>query len=563
MKDHTFRRVLLVLIISALALGLTGTQPATAAVVKLSGLLPDAADVDQFKISPTGNRVVFFVRSTNRQEEGLFSVPLTNAASNPVRLSPVLPVSCCPIFRGFEISPDGNTVVYVYNNTPSDPSLSGIFAVPIDGSAQPKRIVPFTIYARPERFQITADNRWVVYEFDPGNVTIAKGLYSVPLDGSTAPNRLSPAPVPNGSIAPGFAVSRDGTRVVFRGDLLTDEVIDLFSVPVTGPDSAAIRLNPTLPPGGDVGNTASNPPRDNVDYLISADSRRVVYMADQEANDAMEVYSVPITGPSDQSVRLSVGGVGQVGEFTVANPRFVISPDSAFVAYADRLSSLEAEPGTQELYSVAIAGPASASIRLTPDFAPGGRVFEFAFGAGNRVVYRAKTTDSGPENLYTVPVTGPNTSAIAFTTRGVPGFRLDPTGRLMYAFSGFFGLNPVLGWPVAGPATGVFTMTIPSVTWQTSQFTADGNTVVYRGQTSLNISGSSDALWAVPALGPGGRVVKLTGPMVVGASIDDSFATSPDGRYVVYIADREIDGKSELYLADIGGNFTFLAYVQR
>jgi hypothetical protein len=519
--------------------------------------------VDQFKISPTGNRVVFFVRSSNRQEEGLFSVPLTNVASNPVRLSPVLPVNvCCPIFRGFEISPDGNTVVYVYYNA-TDPSLPGMYAVPIDGSAPPKRIVPLTNTARPERFEITADNRWVVYEFNPASAGETNAIYSVPLDGSTAPTRLSPVPVPSGGVAPGFAVSRDGARVVFRGDLLTDAVIDLFSVPVTGPDSAAIRLNPTLPPGGDVGNTASNPPSDNVDYLISADSRRVVYMADQEANDAMEVYSVPITGPSDQSVRLSVGGVGQVGEFTVANPRFVISPDSAFVAYADRLSSLEAEPGTQELYSVAIAGPASASIRLTPDFAAGGRVFEFAFGAGNRVVYRARTTESGPENLYTAPVTGPGTSALAFTTRGAPGFRLDPTGRLMYAFSGVFGLNPVLGWPVAGPATGVFTISTPSVRWQTSQFTADGNTIVYRGQTSLNISGSTDGLWAVPALGPGGRVVKLTGPMIAAASIENAFEISPDGRYVVYMADREIDGKSELYLADIGGNFVFLAYVQR
>jgi Tol biopolymer transport system component len=51
--------------------------------------------------------------------------------------------------------------------------------------------------------------------------------------------------------------------------------------------------------------------------------------------------------------------------------------------------------------------------------------------------------------------------------------------------------------------------------------------------------------------------------MIAAASIENAFEISPDGRYVVYMADREIDGKSELYLADIGGNFVFLAYVQR
>jgi hypothetical protein len=54
-----------------------------------------------------------------------------------------------------------------------------------------------------------------------------------------------------------------------------------------------IKLNDSLVPGGNVGG-----------FQISSDSARVVYVADQDTNDVLELYSVPL-GSSSAPVKLN------------------------------------------------------------------------------------------------------------------------------------------------------------------------------------------------------------------------------------------------------------------
>jgi hypothetical protein len=84
-------------------------------------------------------------------------------------------------------------------------------------------------------FTISADGKWVAYRADPvGMFAIGNDvfrLYSVPVGGPSS-DRL----IRSGTLVlhadvepyPGYAFSPDGTRLVFRADLDTDGVVELY-----------------------------------------------------------------------------------------------------------------------------------------------------------------------------------------------------------------------------------------------------------------------------------------------------------------------------------------------
>ena len=78
-------------------------------------------------------------------------------------------------------------------------------------------------------------------------------------------------------------ISADSSRVVYHSDQETDDVYELYSVPIAG--GPAVKLNDLLVAGGYV-----------YSYQISTGSSRVVYLADQESDNVYELYSVPIAG---------------------------------------------------------------------------------------------------------------------------------------------------------------------------------------------------------------------------------------------------------------------------
>ena len=84
-------------------------------------------------------------------------------------------------------------------------------------------------------FAITADSQRVVYLMRVGYYV--QSLFSVPIDGSTSPIRLDAALSAEPTVR-GFALSPDGTSVVFSSDALEEGIYELFRMPVdasTGP----------------------------------------------------------------------------------------------------------------------------------------------------------------------------------------------------------------------------------------------------------------------------------------------------------------------------------------
>jgi len=72
------------------------------------------------------------------------------------------------------------------------------------------------------------------------------GVFAVPLDGSAGAAQVSPAPVPGGLVH-SFDVSSDSQRVVYRAEQDTDGVPELYASDLGGTDN--VKLNAPLLPG--------------------------------------------------------------------------------------------------------------------------------------------------------------------------------------------------------------------------------------------------------------------------------------------------------------------------
>ncbi|MSR63155.1 MAG: hypothetical protein EXS08_11995 [Planctomycetes bacterium] len=75
-------------------------------------------------------------------------------------------------------------------------------------------------------------------------------------------------------------------RVLYLADAESDEVVELYDAPIDG-SQAAVKRNETLPQGGDV-------------IAVESAGRSVVYLADQDSDELFELYfdrDLDTTGP--------------------------------------------------------------------------------------------------------------------------------------------------------------------------------------------------------------------------------------------------------------------------
>jgi hypothetical protein len=331
-----------------------------------------------FHISPDSSHVVYGADQDTDQVQELYSV-LIDGSAPPQKLNSPL-VAGGDVSLSFRISPDSNRVVYRADQDTF--GVSELYSVPIDGSAPPQKLNSPLVAGGDVSlsFRISLDNNRVVYRADQDTDQEFE-LYSVPIDGSAPPQKLNSPLVAGGEVSFSFGISVDSSRVVYLADQDTDDVDELYSVPIDG-SAAPQKLNSPLVAGGDV-----------LDFRISPESSRVVYFADQDTDDVDELYSVPIDGsapPQKLNSPLVAGGV--VSSF------FRISPDSSHVVYRADQDTDDVE----ELYSVPIDGSAPPQ-KLNSPLVAGGEVLSFRVSADSRrVVYRADQDTDDVEELYAV-----------------------------------------------------------------------------------------------------------------------------------------------------------------
>src|SRR5262245_4420299 len=196
-------------------------------------------------------------------------------------------------------------------------------------------------------------------------------LAAAPLHGQS--RRLN-APLPtNGSFADvrSQRVSPDGAWVVFIADGGTDEVNELYSVPVDG-SGPQRKLSGTMPASGDV-----------VDFTIGPDSAFVVYRANQSVGEPFELYGGPIDG----------GAAVKLGPALIpggdAQPDYAIDPSGTRLVY--RSPYIEQFPlfVAYRLMSVPLDA-SSPPVNLFPELVSDGSIDSFGFASNGDVRFAAE-----------------------------------------------------------------------------------------------------------------------------------------------------------------------------
>ena len=346
-------------------------------VTKLNLNLASDRDVIAFRISPTGDRVIYSADAEGWTRYGLYSVPIAGPGGASVQLNPTL--NSETDVDGFEISPDGATVVYRIGRHAT--AVWNLYSVPAIGG-EPVKIngaLP-TGAAVSVYFQITPNSNRVLYLAD-ATVDETYDLYSAPIVGGSLV-KVSTGVAAGYSIDPSFLISPDSARVVFRGATIAAQAYQLFSAPAAG--GTVVRLNGALQVNEDVEDG----------FSISANSARVVYRSDEDVNDVIDVYSVPIAGGTPIKLNGALTTGGDVLDLA-------ISPDSARVVYiAD-----QAVDTLNELWSVPIAGGTVTKLNRT--LGSGGDVQKFRISPNSSwVVYGADQDTDAVDKLLAVPISG-------------------------------------------------------------------------------------------------------------------------------------------------------------
>lgn len=393
-------------------------------------------DLRSFRFSPDGSRIVYFATQDDPNLYELYSVPAAGPADAGVKLNrPLIPGSVGIRYYSYRISPNGQWVVYMAEQ---DAYANELYCVPIDGPSSDviKLNGPLVEDGGVNNLAVSPDSQRVVYRADQ-QVQAQFELYSVPIRGPAGVGEKLNGPLPPGHVVFDFTISPGGDSVVYLANQITTQ-IELFSVPIGGTPGGGQRISGDLPAGfavrrgiefgrdggrvvyrtwelgtenGLIASTPiAGPPEDAVQlnkdlpsggeiifFTIAQATDRVVYRADQDVEGIVELYSVPIDGPSSESVQIN-GFLGLAGDVI----SFALSPDGQRAAYlGDHAGLTGFNDEVFQLWLTSIDGSGSV-VRLNgPLVDEGDVVDEFEFTPDSRgVVYIADQDTDRVDELY-------------------------------------------------------------------------------------------------------------------------------------------------------------------
>ncbi len=200
----------------------------------------------------------------------------TNGSSAPVKLNPDLPSGRS--VSQFRIS--NNWVGYIADQDTNN--VMELYVVPITGGTSLKINDTLPDGGEVSTFEFFTLTGYIAYLADQESIGRFE-LFSV--DFRYLPlvrNKLNETPVLDGDVLNSFKISPDGHNVVFRGDLETNGVYELY---VSTDGGTMKKLSGSLVSGGYVS-----------DFAISPDNRFVAYKADKLTDEVFEVFGVAMDG---------------------------------------------------------------------------------------------------------------------------------------------------------------------------------------------------------------------------------------------------------------------------
>jgi len=286
--------------------------------------------VDRYLVTPDESRVIYRADQDTDEQYELYSVPL-DGSSAPLRLNGPLvaggdvggrrstlevPHELEPTF---ELTPDGLQVIYR-----ADADIverRGLFRVASDGSSAAAPLFTLPAHASVSDFAIAPDGTRVALRADLDTDEVQE-LYVVALGGGT-PLCVSGPLVPGGEVAfldgHGFAFSPDGNRLVYVADQEQDGRFELFGAQADG-SGAPVWLS-------DVGASGTSPAGVRA-FQLSPNGRWVAFESDLLQPGTFEAHATRLAGGRARRVSgdMIAGG-------NVTRGSLLISADSRLVFY--------------------------------------------------------------------------------------------------------------------------------------------------------------------------------------------------------------------------------------
>lgn len=494
-----------------------------------------------FKISPDGKIVVYRARATQNGDRDLFSVTITGG--EPINLTS----SSAGDVLNFSISNDSRKIVYRLSDPQDEPVLY-LATVPNNRGFFISKVLSGSFINTPaviSKFLISSDSSHVVYQAKTV-LTPEFRLYSAPL---TEPFSMEPIIVSSQSSGAAkqvidFQFVPDQNRIVYLGDLDEDGKTELYAGP-SKISRAGEKLNVNLSSGRNVAT-----------FDVSPDGNYVVYIADARVAGLNELYSTSLLVPE----------FNKLNPNTIASTEdifnFKISPNSQRVVY----KSNERNVAISELYSVPInnsGGTQSTLISL--DLPPDGDVQNNYIISPNstRVVYTADLIDDR-YRLFSTLISSRNTVSLT------PGLGAEDLVRTGFTFdqSGARVVYQVINLETIPSVTNIYSVrvaggdNIPLSPTTSGQFISalvvhpELNRVFYIADQRHN---RLFELFSSKVAGPSSSSRLINTPFSeLSANEVLGYAISNDGKFLVYLADQDTQGKRELYSVDLtAGSFCF------
>lgn len=426
----------------------------------------------------------------------------------------------------FRLSPDGERVVFLADLVTDN--QYALISAQRDGSTPALIGLPTIDRGDVLDYAISPDSTRVVFLADYRTDGVVE-LLSSPILGQAGPTVLN-SPLPPGGGVSRFAIAPGSQRVVYSATQESAGVTELFSVLISG--GAPVRLNGPLPAGGNV-----------ADFTLSplATGARVIFRADQRADELFDLVAAPLGGGPQQTLNASTAVAGDVIDYA-------ITPDGSTVVFLADTNVA----GRFELWSSTLNDPDTPR-RLNDELAPGGSVLAFRLSPdSSRVVYRADQDGDGVPELFSVPPAGGSATRLngALAAGGVDAFQLSPDGRSVVFLGAETrgGVADLYSAPITGGTPPTRLTSLPAGrAIGTFALSPDSARVVFL--VDGRAAGASE-LFSVPVAG--GATLPLNPPLAPGGNVT-AFAIAPGGDRVAYIADQTSDEAFELFSVPLRG----------
>lgn len=356
-------------------------------------------------------------------------------------------------------------------------------------------------------------------------------LYHAPSPGA-ALVKLSGALVADGDVQPGIVVSDDGSTVLYRADQDADEVIDLYAVTLANPGSPQ-KLNPALDTDEDVA----------PGMVLSADGTRVAYIADHDTEGMNDVFVVDLANPGT-ATRINPAVAGGVD-------RVAITSDGAEVVYLG-----DETAGWAELFQVSVSNP-GVSTKLSPvDVTGVGYVYDFAITHDDTRVVLEGSPAGEQQRLWVAELSGTPDPTPISQADGAEGYAQGPfvitsDDSTVYYRADTGGAVHLMAADLGSPvSTTVMSQPLDDEYVYVEDFvlSADESTLVYR---RYGDGGEGYALYQVDVAAPQVATRLTPGVEENETSVLSDYAVTADGSRVLYRSDDDTPGQVEAYLVSV------------